>query len=64
MRIEVIPAAAANTIKSYKNGVLQNTTVDNNAARPAAAAGGTFGLAYFSNNTGSLTFKNYSGGVL
>jgi hypothetical protein len=64
IRLEVIPAAAANTCKSYKNGVLQNTFVDNNAARPAQAAGGTFGLCYFSNNTGSLTFKNFSGGVL
>jgi hypothetical protein len=63
MRMEVTPSAPSNEIRSYRNGALQNTFTDSNAARPTG--GGMFGLAWFSNGAGgSLSFGDYSGGLL
>lgn len=62
IRLEVIPGATANTVKSYKNGVLQSTIVDNSALRPTG--GGHYGLAWFSSNVGTLSFGDFSGGLL
>jgi hypothetical protein len=62
VRLEVTPGVASNSIRSFKNGVLQNTFVDNNALRPTA--GGHYGIAWFSNNVGSISFSDYFGGLL
>jgi hypothetical protein len=64
LRIEVDPGVASNTIRCYKNGVLQSTDVDNNALRPQN--GGIYGITYFSSNAagGSISFDNYSGGLV
>jgi hypothetical protein len=62
MRIELNFAPTQNTIRSYQNGVLQNTFVDNNALRPTA--GGLFGMSLLGVFTGQVTVKNFSGGVL
>lgn len=62
VRIEVTPGAADNTIRLFKNGVLGNTFVDNNALRPTG--GGHYGIAWFSSNAGTLSFKDFDGGLL
>lgn len=62
IRLEVTPGATANTVRSYKNGVLLSTIVDNSALRPQG--GGHYGLAWFSSNVGTVSFGDYSGGLL
>lgn len=62
IRLEVTPGVADNTIRCYKNGVLQNTFVDNNASRPQG--GGMYGIGWFSSNVGTLSFADYDGGLL
>lgn len=64
LRIEVDPGVAANTIRCYKNGVLQSTDVDNNALRPQA--GGVPGICYYNSSAvgGTITFTAWSGGLL
>jgi hypothetical protein len=63
IRLEITPGVASNELRSYKNGVLQNTFTDNNALRPTG--GGLYGLAWFSNGPGgSLSFGDYSGGLI
>lgn len=63
VRLEVTPAAGANTIRSFQNGILRNTFVDNAGARPTT--GGMYGIAWFSNGAaGALSFGDYDGGLL
>lgn len=61
VRMEVNFATAQNTIRTYKNGVLQSTDTDNNAARPSNGLAGFALLGVF---TGVLVFKDFSCGLL
>jgi hypothetical protein len=61
VRMEVTFAAGANTIRTFKNGVLQSTDVDNNGARPLSGLAGFGLMGVF---TGVLVFKDFSCGLL
>lgn len=65
LRLEVIPGSAANTVKAYRNGVLQSTVVDNNALRPAFTGGwyGTF-FRYQIDAGAQMNWDDFSGGLL
>ena len=61
VRLEVNFASAQNTLRTYKNGILQSTDTDNNGARPLSGLAG-FGLQGVF--TGVCVFKNFSCGLL
>lgn len=61
-RIEFTFAVAQNTIKSFEDGVLVDTTIDNTVGR--LSAGGLYGFAYAGSFTGQIGFTNFSGGLL
>lgn len=49
-------------LKSYQNGVLRNTFVDNTASK--ITSGGLFGIAFQGVFTGTVTVKNFNAGAL
>jgi len=48
-------------LRSYQNGILRNTTVDNSGLGPTA---GQFGMIIYGTFSGIITISDYSGGVL
>jgi hypothetical protein len=61
IRIEARIIGADTELRSYQNGVLRNTFLD---VGFKSTIGGLFGMWYISSNTGSETWKNYSGGLI
>ena len=61
-RFEFTFATAQNTLRSFDNGVLVDTTIDASAQR--LQSGGIYGFAYTGSFTGQLGFQNFSGGIL
>jgi hypothetical protein len=49
-------------LKSYQNGVLRNTFVDNTASK--ITSGGLFGIAFQGVFTGTVSIKDFHGGAL
>lgn len=61
VRIEARWSAASNDIRTFQNGVLKTTDIDNNAARPQ---GGLNAFGFYGVFTGVLVFKDFSCGLL
>lgn len=62
VRLECIIGVASNTLRSYLNGVLTNTTIDASGSRPTTGGYGIFFQAWGAPATVSI--KDFSGGII
>lgn len=62
IRLELTISGSNCTLKSYQNGTLRDTTVDNSGLGPTS--GGLFGMILYGMFNGQIVVSNYAGGTL